>query len=135
MSIFHEFLMDSRPQNRPKMRPGMPPGHSWSASCAPLEQQKTSRTRFLMVSARFGIDLGWILEGFGHQNGSQNIQNLLLGFSRFILVLLGLSLPASSLQSASAGFAKRKQCARPCDQAGRQASKPRSRPAPAEPQL
>ena len=75
MSIFHQFLMDSRPQNRPKMRSGMPP----SAPRALMERllhtpgaKKASRTRFVMVSAGFWIDLGSILEGFGHQKGSQS---------------------------------------------------------------
>ena len=40
---------------------------------------------------------------------SRNIQNLLFGFSYFLLVLPDLILPASGLQMASAGFAKRKQ--------------------------
>ena len=112
MSIFHQFWMDSGAQNHPKTRTGMPP----STRSALMEHlmrtpgaNKASRTRFLMVPARFGIDFGriwapkWIPKCF------QNIQNLSLGFSRSILVLEGLSLPASGLQWASAGFAKRKQ--------------------------
>ena len=124
MSTFHQFWMDSGALNHPKTRTGMPP----STPRALVEHllrtpgaNKASRTRFLMVPARFGIDFGriwapkWIPKCF------QNIQNLPLGFSRFILVLSDLSLPDSSLPClplASAGFAKRKQYAGSLPQRG-----------------
>ena len=117
MSICYQFGMDSGTPNHPKTKTWMPP----STPRALMEHllrtpgaNKASRTRFLMVPTRFGIDFGriwapkWIPKCF------QNIQNLPPGFSRFILLLSDLSLPASSLPclpSASAGFAKRKQCA------------------------
>ena len=115
MSIFHQFWMDSGAQNHPKTRIGMPPSTPRTLMERLLRTpgaNKASRTRFLVVPARFGIDFGriwapeWIPKCF------QNIQNLPLGFSRFILILSDLSLPASSLPclpTASAGFAKRKQ--------------------------
>ena len=63
MSIFHQFWMDSGTQNHPKTRTGLPP----STPRALMEHllrtpgaNKASRTRFLMVPARFGIDFGRI---------------------------------------------------------------------------
>ena len=114
MSIFHQFWMDSGAQNHPKTRTGLPP----STPRALMEHllrtpgaNKASRTRFLMVPARFGIDFGriwapkWIPKCF------QNIQNLPLGFSRFILVLIpqppSLQPPLSPI--GLGGIAKRKQ--------------------------
>ena len=117
MSIFHQFWMDSGTQNHPKTRTGMPP----STPRALMERllhtpgaKKPSRARFLMVPARFGIDFGRIWAPTWIPKWFKNIQNLPLGFSRFIFVLSDLILPASSLPclpKASAGFAKRKQCA------------------------
>ena len=117
MSICYQFGMDSGTPNHPTTKTGMPP----STPRALMEHllrtpgaNKASRTRFSMVPSRFGIDFGRICTPKWIPKCFQNIQNLPLGFSRFIRVLSVLSLPASSLPclpSASAGFAKRKQCA------------------------
>ena len=60
------------PQTIPKRRPGcpqVPPGHSWNTSCAPPGPTKLPELDFRW----FQLDLGSILEGFVHQNGSQSV--------------------------------------------------------------
>ena len=59
------------PQTIPKRRPGcpqVPPGHSWNTSCAPPGPTRLSE----LDCWWFQLDLGSILEGSGHQNGSQS---------------------------------------------------------------
>ena len=48
--------------------PQVPPGHSWNTSCAPPGPTRLPELDFWW----FQLDLGSILEGFGHQNGSQS---------------------------------------------------------------
>ena len=116
MSIFHQFWMDSGAQNHPKTRIGMPPSTPRALMERLLrtpEAKKASQTRFLMVPARFGIDFGRIWTPTWIPKCFQNIQNLHLGVSRFILVRrpqppsLHPPLPPNGL----GGIAKRKQCA------------------------
>jgi hypothetical protein len=125
MSIFHRFWMDLGTQNHSKISPWTTPTHPRTLPERLLDApgaKKASQTQFLVVWAPFWMDFGRIWTPKWFPKGFQNIQNLFLGFSCFLLVLQDLCLPASGLQVASAGFAKRKQCARP--PAGRQASRP-----------
>ena len=95
MSIFHQFWMDSGTLNHPKTRTGMPqvlPGHSWNTSCAPPGPSRLPELDFEW----FQLDLGSILEGFGHQNGSQSDSK-----TYKICLLVSPALSSSSQASAS----------------------------------
>ena len=112
MSIFHRFWMDLGTQNHSKMNPWTPPTHPRTLPERLLDApgaKKASQTQFLVVWAPFWMDFGRIWTPKWFPKGFQNIQNLFLGFSCFLLVLQDLCLPASGLQVASTGFAKRKQ--------------------------
>ena len=83
------------PQTIPKRRPGcpqVPPGHSWNTSCAPPGPTKLPELDFRW----FQLDLGSILEGFVHQNGSQSVSK-----TYKICLLASPALSASSQSSAS----------------------------------
>ena len=117
MSIFIDFWWIREPKTIPKWSPGhhqIPPRHSQSASWAYPDPKKQHKLDFY----RFGVHLGSILKGFGSPTDSKTYKICFLAFhnSSSSSQTSASQPPASNLracclQSASAGFAKRKQCA------------------------
>ena len=110
MSIFHWFWVNFGDQSHPKMSPWAPPSLPRTLLERLLDApgaKKASQTQFLVVLVPFWVDFKRIWTPKWFPKCFKNIQNLFVGFSYFLLVLQDLSLPASGLQVASAGCAKR----------------------------